>query len=114
MDALLHETLEENGLDIEVRLFLAAVAYTTATTGEQPVFYTFAFLLDEIGGKLGPLDLSERVESFHFITPTDFPVLTERLSHLEQHYDSQITGDWHDWGLFRAVIHNAVWKALQK
>src|SRR5579863_5175158 len=112
-DALLRETLEETGLDIEVRQFLAAVAYTTATTGEQPVFYTFAFLLDEIGGKLGPLDLSERVESFRFIAPTELPILVERLSHLDQHYDSQITGDWHDWGLFRAVIHNIVWEALQ-
>lgn len=74
---------------------------------------TTAILLDEIGDKLSPLDLSERVESFRFIAPTELPVLTERLSHLERHYDSQITGDWHDWGQFRAVIHQAVWEALQ-
>lgn len=112
-DALLRETLEETGLDVEVRQFLAAVAYTTATTGEQPVFYTFAFLLDEIGGKLGPLDLSERVESFRFIAPTELPILTERLKHLKQEYDPQVAGDWHDWGKFRAVIHEIVWEALQ-
>ncbi len=112
-DALLRETLEETGLDIEVRQFLAAVAYTTATTGEKPVFYTFAFLLDEIGGKLGPLDLSERVESFRFIAPTELPILTERLKHLKQEYDPQVGGDWHDWGQFRAVIHEIVWEALE-
>ena len=112
-DALMRETLEETGLDVEVQQFLAAVAYTTATTGERPIFYTFAFLLDEIGGKLGPLDLSERVESYRFIQPDELPVFVERLSHLEQRYDPQVAGNWHDWGQFRAVIHQAVWEALQ-
>lgn len=113
-DALLRETLEETGLDVEIRQFLAAVAYTTATTGEQPVFYTFAFLLDEVGGKLGPLDLNERIESYRFIQPADLPTLVEQLSHLDRDYDSQIAGDWHDWGQFRAVIHRLVWESLQK
>ncbi len=112
-DALLRETLEETGLDVEVRQFLAAVAYTTAKTGEQPIFYTFAFLLDEVGGKLNPLDLSERIESFRLIQPGDLPTLVERLSHLEQKYDPQVAGNWHDWGQFRAVIHRLVWEALQ-
>src|SRR5579872_6106438 len=112
-DALMRETLEETGLDVEVQQFLAAIAYTTATTGERPIFYTFAFLLDEIGGKLGPPDLSERVESYRFIQPDELPVFVERLSHLEQLYDPQVAGNWHDWGQFRAVIHQAVWEALQ-
>lgn len=113
VDALLRETLEETGLDVEVRKFLAAVAYTTAVRGEEPVFYTFAFLLDETGGKLGALDLSERVESYRFIQPDELPVLEKRLSNLRQEYDPQVGGDWHDWGLFRAVIHRLVWEALQ-
>ncbi len=112
-DALLRETLEETGLDVEVRKFLAAVAYTTAANGEEPVFYTFAFLLDEVGGKLGALDLSERVESYRFIQPDELPVLVERLSHLRQEYDPEVGGDWHDWGQFRAVIHRLVLEALQ-
>ena len=114
LDALLRETLEETGLDVEVRQFLAAVAYQTVQSGEEPVFYTFAFLLDEVGGKLGPLDLEERVESYRYISPDDLPAIAERLSHLEPDYDTEIGGDWHDWGQFRAVIHRLVYEALQK
>ncbi len=48
--ALLRETNEETGLEVETRRFLVAAPYTTTSTGERSVFYTFAFLLDEIGG----------------------------------------------------------------
>ena len=51
LSALLRETLEETGLQVELRRFLAAVAYHTGIAREKPVFYTFAFLLDEVCGK---------------------------------------------------------------
>lgn len=114
LDALLRETLEETGLDVEVQRFLAAVAYQTAQSGEEPAFYTFAFLLNEVGGKLGPLDLEERVESYRYISPDDLPMIAERLSNLEPDYDEEIGGDWRDWGQFRAVIHRLVYEALQQ
>src|SRR5438876_1417661 len=43
--ALLRETNEETGLEVEVRRFLVAAAYLTDATGAQPVFYTYALLL---------------------------------------------------------------------
>ena len=56
LDALLRETYEETGLEVSITRFLAAVAYQVRDKGAGPVFYTFAFLLDEVGGTLGVVD----------------------------------------------------------
>jgi 8-oxo-dGTP pyrophosphatase MutT (NUDIX family) len=113
-DALLRETNEETGLEVETRRFLVATPYTTSSTGEQPVFYTFAFLLDETGGTLGVLDEHERVEAMREIEPEQLPALAEFLEQIEgPRYSKAIGGSWGDWGHFRAAIHRLVWEALQ-
>ncbi len=112
-DALLRETHEETGLEVEIKRFLAAIAYLTTATGEQPIFYTFAFLLDEIGGTLGVIDEDERVEAFLEIEPAQLP---QRAAFLEQlggpRFSREIAGSWSDWGKFRAPAHRLVWEAL--
>jgi ADP-ribose pyrophosphatase YjhB (NUDIX family) len=112
-DALLRETNEETGLEVEVKRFLVAAAYVTAETGDQPVFYSFAFLLDEVGGTLGVIDEDERVEAFLEIEPAELP---ERAAFLEQidgpRFSKEVDGSWSDWGKFRAAIHHLVWEAL--
>lgn len=112
-DALLRETHEETGLQVEVKRFLALAAYRTNHTGEMPSFYTFAFLLDEVGGTLGVLDEEEKVEAFREIAPEDLPAQAEYLDHLHSRYSAEINGTWGDWGQFRAAIHYLVWEALQ-
>src|SRR5437879_4390189 len=52
LDALLREVHEETGLDVTVSRFLAAVAYHWPEQQNSPLFYTFAFLLEEISGTL--------------------------------------------------------------
>ena len=114
LDALLRETLEETGLQVEVSRFLAAVAYRTARTGVQPVFYTFAFLLDEVGGTLGTLDLTEEVEDFHEVDPDSLLTIAQQLSRVQATQQSDaMDGHLHEWGTFRAVIHRAVWESLR-
>ena len=112
--ALLREAHEETGLEVAVRRFLAAVAYRLRN-GEKdalPMFYTFAFLLDELGGTLGALDESERVEAFFEVEPGSLLALAERLEQVETTYSEEIDGKWRDWGRFRAVIHRVVGEAL--
>ncbi|GAC1408228.1 MAG: NUDIX hydrolase [Ktedonobacteraceae bacterium] len=111
-NALLRETHEETGLEVQVCRFLAAIAYTLNSDNETPVFYTFAFLLDEVGGKLGVLDEDERVEAFREVTVENLPKLAEYLRHVHHEVSREIAGDWHDWGGFRAVVHEAVYEAL--
>jgi 8-oxo-dGTP pyrophosphatase MutT (NUDIX family) len=111
-DGLLRETHEETGLQVEVRRFLAAVAYQISAIEKVPVFYTFAFLLDEIGGKLEVIDVGERIEGFREIEPGELPELAEYLDSLGGDAPYSL-GNWKDWGHFRAVIHRVVWEALE-
>jgi ADP-ribose pyrophosphatase YjhB (NUDIX family) len=112
-DALLREVHEETGLQTEVRRFLTLVAYRTINTGETPAFYTFAFLLDEVGGTLEVLDEDEHVEGFREVAPSDLPYMAQFLEHIKVQYDEKIDGNWGDWGQFRAVIHHQVWETLK-
>jgi len=111
-DALLRETHEETGLEVKISRFLAAIAYDLNHEHETPVFYSFAFLLDETGGTLGVIDEDERVEAFREVAVEDLPMLAERLRHIQHQPSRQIGGNWHDWGNFRAVVHEAVYEAL--
>jgi 8-oxo-dGTP pyrophosphatase MutT (NUDIX family) len=113
-DALLRETNEETGLQVTVHRFLAAVAYRVPAVSTQPLFYTFAFLLDEVSGTLGAIDETERVEAFREIEPTELPTVAEFLEAVKDEYSDEIAGRWEDWGHFRAVIQRAVWEALQR
>ena len=115
LDGLLRETQEETGLEVVVRRFLAAVAYHLPGQQEKPLFYTFAFLLDEVGGVLGCLDENEQVEYFREIAQDELPEHAEFLAHLAHSYSPELGNgrdDWADWGRFRAVIHQQVWEAL--
>ena len=110
--ALLRETAEETGLEVAVRRFLAAVSYrlNDSPTAE---FYTFAFLLDELGGTLGAVDEEEQVAAFGSVLPADLPSLASKLESLGTGYDPEIAGIWQDWGRFRAIPHRLVYEALR-
>lgn len=112
-DALLRETQEETGLDIEVKRFLAIAAYRITHIRDQPLFYTFAFLLKETGGTLGALDEDEEVDDFREIEPEQLPAVAANLAGTRQQYSEQIKGRWNDWGVFRAAIHQLVWESLR-
>lgn len=113
-DALLRETYEETGLQVNIQRFLAAVAYRIPAINLEPIFYTFAFLLDEVSGTLGAIDETERVEAFREIEPGELPRVAQTLESVKNEYSDEIDGIWRDWGHFRAVIHRAVLEALQR
>lgn len=110
-DALLRETYEETGLEVRVERFLGAVAYTTPGH-DNPIFYTFAFLLDETGGTFGVVDTSEEVGEFREVAPDDLLTVADNLEQSTTSYSSAIDGSWADWGHFRAIIHRLVWQAM--
>ena len=111
LDALLRETAEETGLEVQINRFLAAVAYRLPSK-EVPHFYTFAFLLDEISGVLGVIDEDERIEDFREIAPDELPAIAEHLEHVGANASDTIDGNWREWGHFRAVIHTLVYEAM--
>jgi ADP-ribose pyrophosphatase YjhB (NUDIX family) len=114
MSALLRETEEETGLQVEVKQFLAIAAYHIPKVSENPLFYTFALLLDELGGVLTTIDKEEQVDSFLEVTPAELPAIANTLDHLGQQFSSGSSTEWVNWGEFRAVIHRLVYEALQR
>jgi ADP-ribose pyrophosphatase YjhB (NUDIX family) len=112
IDALLRETQEETGLQVNVERFLTAVAYRIPGQ-DYPSFYTFAFLLEEVGGTLGVIDQDEQIEDFREIPPEALLAVAENLEQVTTNYSQNIDGYWRDWGHFRAIIHRLVWEALQ-
>jgi ADP-ribose pyrophosphatase YjhB (NUDIX family) len=108
-DALMRELREETGLTGEVRRFLAAICYRR---GSRYLFSTFAFLVDETGGRLTNADPHEQLAGFGEIAPDDLERVARTLESLPDGYDASIAGSWRDWGRFRAVVHRAVAEAL--
>ena len=113
-DALLRETHEETGLDTVVRRFLATIAYRgRSAPTEPPLFHTFAFLLDELGGTLGALDKGERIEAWREMTTAELRDQAAALERIATQGTAGIGGSWADWGRFRAIAQRAVADALE-
>jgi ADP-ribose pyrophosphatase YjhB (NUDIX family) len=112
-DALTRETEEETGLETEVSRFLAAIAYrsTSAPVG-SPIFHTFAFLLDEVGGTLETRDKKEQIEEWIEVEPSALGDVADRLEGVTSAQSDDIHGDWSDWGRFRAIVHRVVHEEL--
>lgn len=113
LDALLRETREETGLDTYVRAFLATIAYRGRSSPTTPLFHTFAFLLDELGGTLGALDTSEQIEDWREMAPAEVRAQADVLEGLTTEGTKSIGGSWADWGRFRAIAHRVVADALE-
>ncbi len=99
------------GLSVEVRRALAWIDYLPKE-GDDAVFHTFAFLLDETGGTLGSLDPHERIAEYREVEPAEIAAVADRLDAIASAPSPDIVGDWADWGRFRAVVHRAVAEAL--
>jgi ADP-ribose pyrophosphatase YjhB (NUDIX family) len=113
LDAVVRETHEETGLETVIRRFLATISYRGRSSGAAvPLFHTFAFLLDEVGGTLGALDTSERIEAWREMSPAELHDQAAVLEQIATEGTAGIGGSWADWGRFRAVAHRVVADAL--
>jgi hypothetical protein len=89
------------------------IAYRSRSSAESPpIFRTFAFLLDEVGGTLEARDNEERIEDYVEVEPSELRAVADRLEHVASTRSADIGGDWADWGRFRAVVHRVVHDAL--
>lgn len=110
-DAVVREAHEETGLELTVLRFLAHIAYE-ARGQATPLFHTFAFLLEEMGGSLGAIDTSEQIEDWRECPPSELVRVADFLDDLPAAGKRGIGGSWRAWGRFRAVVHRVVHEAL--
>jgi 8-oxo-dGTP pyrophosphatase MutT (NUDIX family) len=102
--ALWRETAEETGLVVEIDR-LAAVVDFTIRIGDACIEYpSYSFLLREVSGVLRTADEDERISGFSQVTFEDLNGVATALENL--------TGEWREWGLFRAIPHRLVAQAL--
>lgn len=115
LDALRRETEEETGLETEVKRFLAWITYRAASAPDgPPLFHTFAFLQDEVGGRFHTSDLEEQIEEWIEVEPSALAGIADGLDHMASATSKNIGGDWADWGHFRAIVHRIVHEELSR
>ena len=113
LDALSRETEEETGLETVTERFLAWITYQPVSAPDAPpLFHTFAFLLDEVGGRFHTRDLEEQIEEWLEVEPAALGDVADRLDRVASAPSKEIGGDWADWGHFRAVVHRVVHEEL--
>ena len=113
LEALIRETLEETGLHLQARRFLAALTYHDGPAG-PPVFHTFAFLLDDpTGAPITPLDEHEQIEEYIEVPVSELPAVADRLERIPPDRGPGIP-NWDAWGRFRSHVHRAVHQALTR
>lgn len=111
LEALIRETLEETGLQLEAGRFLAALTYLDGPGGPA-VFHTFAFLLDDpSGAPIVPLDEHEQIESYIEVPVRELGAVAERLGRIAPAGAPGIS-NWDAWGRFRSHVHGSVQEAL--
>ena len=115
LDALRRETEEETGLETVTERFLAWITYRPVSAPDAPpLFHTFAFLLDEVGGRFHTRDLEEQIEEWFEVEPAALGDVADRLDQVASAPSKEIGGDWADWGHFRAVVHRVVHEELAR
>jgi len=104
--AVYRETKEELGLDVEVLNFAGVIKIRLEYDREHVMFYSYLFILKETGGNI-LVDASDDEVS---------EVMEVDMDGLEKVSDSlaEIPGKWNDWGKFRHVTTNAVYKYLKE
>ena len=92
-DALYREISEELGLEVKLKSFPGMVRYHITLGKECLTFYSFIFILEEIGGTI--LEDATENEICEYIE-VDKKQLTEITRNLASN-----TSNWHDWCSFR-------------
>ena len=111
LEAVIRETREETGLDLQPERFLAALSYRDGPAG-PPVFHSFAFLLDDrTGAPVTAIDEDEQIESYVEIPISELPAIADRLERIPADGAGGIA-NWDAWGRFRSHIHRVVHDAL--
>ena len=112
-DALRREIEEETGLQTETKRFLAWISYRPVSAPEgPPVFHTFAFLVQEVGGSFHTSDVEEQIEDWIEVEPAALGDVADRLDRIASATSEDIGGDWAEWGHFRAIVHRVVHEEL--
>lgn len=105
LEAIFREVYEELGLEVKVKSFGGVVRIRFEHRSEHVMFYSYIFILEEIGGKLLEDASDDEISAVREVDVDELGEIAENLK--------EIKGKWRDWGQFRYVTTNAVVKHLK-
>ncbi len=98
--AVFREVKEELGLEVEIREFAGVIRIRFEHEKEHVMFYSYIFILDEVGGRLLEDASDDEVSEIREVDKEGLAQFARSL------YD--LKGKWRDWGKFRYVTTNSV------
>ncbi|MHB0997942.1 MAG: NUDIX hydrolase [Armatimonadota bacterium] len=101
------EIKEETGFSIVKGRLLAEVGYTLHCDGSSTNYKSFIFITDVISDDPVPEDKDECITGFKEIK-------FDELMNAAQELKSLQSERWSDWGHFRAITHEVVYKLLEE
>jgi 8-oxo-dGTP pyrophosphatase MutT (NUDIX family) len=106
IEAVLRETKEELGLDVKIADFIGVLKIKFFYGETYSIFYSYMFLLDEMGGRLLEDATDEEISQVVEVDLDGFDKVLNELINIEQ--------NWIDWGKFRYETTNAVYRYLKE
>ncbi len=100
------EILEETSFDTVLAHFLGVVEYEFRHHDDHAGCVSYVIMTRETAGTPRVLDPDEQIAEFREVAWSELERVAEKLENL--------TGDWHDWGVFRAIPHRLVLQAIQE
>lgn len=100
LEALFREVKEELGLEVKIRDFAGVVRIRFQCGDDSVMFYSYVFILDEIGGRLLEEASDDEVSNVREADLAELEKIAGDLGCLD--------GKWQDWGRFRQVTTGAV------
>ncbi len=106
VEAVCRETKEELGLEAEIIRFAGVIKIRFLWGNEEEMFYSYLFLLRETGGKLLEDATDDEVSEVKEVGREGLHDIAAALAGIE--------GEWRDWGRFRHVTTDAIYRALKE
>jgi 8-oxo-dGTP pyrophosphatase MutT (NUDIX family) len=103
-EALVREAREETGFSVTIERRLGEIHWVFEHGDRRIEFRSHVFLLAEASDEPVVLDPDERITGFKEVSICELGDIAEQLRNL--------TGRWHDWGVFRAIPHEMVYDTL--
>lgn len=104
--ALQREVEEETGFKVKAQHCLAIITYTFAAEQVKLPFVSYVFATTPAKGRPHPTDPGEAITGFQAVPA---PALIETARRLRS-----LTGDFADWGVFRAIPHEVAAEQLRQ
>lgn len=104
--AVFRETMEELGLQTEIKKFIGAIKIRFEHGDDHVMFYSYLFILNETGGRLLADASDDEISEVREVDIDGLEKVADSLAN--------ITGKWSDWGKFRYLTTNAVLNYLRE